>query len=206
MFKKADIIGSLVIGEAAALLMLLIGRNLALPQVVRQVLPWMPLVFPFCTLAAMLVGAAVGRSIFIVYQFTKFLLVGGLNFLIDLGTLNLCIHLTGISQGFYANVFKAIAFLVAVTFSFFWNKFWTFSALSTEGTGRQFAQFFIVTGIGFFINVGTFAFLNDWVGPQAAISATTWASVAAAGAAVVGLIWNFSGYKFLVFRRSESRI
>lgn len=88
--------------------------------------------------------------------------------------------------------------------SFLWNKFWTFRALSTENAGKQFVEFFIVSAVGLGVNVGTFALVNDVLGAQSGIDPQTWASVSAAGAAMVGLIWNFVGYKFIVFRR-ESR-
>lgn len=202
LVKKSDVVSSLVIGEAAALLMLGVGRNIALPEKVIAFLPSLPYTFPFLTLAVMLVGALAGRLAPFLHQLAKFSLVGGLNFLIDLGVLNLLIALTGITHGFFASTFKAAAFLVAVTSSFLWNKFWTFGATSVENAGRQFLQFFLVTLIGFLINVGAFLLLNDYVGPRAAIDPRTWASVSAAGAAALGLFWNFLGYRFLVFRKS----
>lgn len=200
--KKTDIVLSLVIGEAAALLMLGIGRNVALPERVTAFLPSLPYVFPLVTLVVMVAGTLASRLAPFLYQLAKFGLVGGLNFLIDLGVLNLMIALTGITHGFFASMFKAAAFLVAVISSFLWNKFWTFGVTSVENAGRQFLQFFIVTFVGFLINVGAFALLNDYIGPRAAIDARTWASVSAAGAAAAGLTWNFLGYRFLVFKKS----
>ena len=94
-----------------------------------------------------------------------------------------------------------IAFLVALTSSFLWNKFWTFQSLSTASVGLQFVEFFVVSAIGLGINVGTFTVLNDVVGPRGGIDARTWASVSAAGAAAIGLAWNFLGYKLFVFRK-----
>lgn len=201
--KRIDIIISLLIGEAAGLLMLAIGQNLLLPRGLARLLPLFPFGFPIFTLVVMLGGAIVGRRLAVAYQFAKFLLVGGLNFLIDLGVLNLLIFATDISTGFYATVFKAIAFLVAVISSFLWNKFWTFHALSVEHAGMQFTGFFAITLVGFFMNVGVFALVNDAIGSLAGIDPKTWASIAAAVAAIAGLVWNFLGYKFLVFRKAQ---
>lgn len=201
--RKTDIVVSLIIGEIAALLMLAVSRNIQLPGGVRLYLGYLPFLFPFFTLAAIAIGTLVGRALPFVYQLSKFTLVGGLNFLIDLGVLNLLISATGISQGLYANVYKAVAFLVAVTSSFLWNKFWTFRALSVEHAGRQFVEFFVITAVGFFINVGAFALLNDVVGPQNGIDPQTWASISAGGAAIFGLLWNFLGYKFFVFNKTR---
>lgn len=203
--KRIDIIVSLVIGEAAALLMLAIGRNLDLPSGLARLLPWLPFVFPFFTLAVIVVGAWLGRYRLGFYQLSKFGLVGGFNFLVDLGVLNLLLTLLGVTAGSYAVASKAVAFLIALTSSFLWNKFWTFRSLSTASVGLQFVEFFIVSVVGLTINVGVFAFLNNVVGPQAGIDAKTWASVSAAGAAIIGLAWNFSGYKIVVFRKQQRR-
>ena len=201
--KRIDIIASLVIGEAAAFLMIAIGRNLSLPRGPASLLPFLPFIFPFFTLAVMAVGSALARRLAVAYQLSKFFLVGGLNFLIDLGVLNFLIYLTDITAGFYAAVFKGLAFLVAMVSSFLWNKFWTFRALSVAQVGLQFAEFFAVTVVGFFINVGAFVLVNDWVGPPVSIPAKAWASIAAGSAAVIGLLWNFLGYKFFVFRKPQ---
>ena len=199
--SRGDIIASLIIGEASALLVLFIGRNIALPDKVAGYLYILPYVFPLLTAAVMVAGTILARVLPLFRQITKFSLVGGLNFLIDLSILNLLIAATGIASGFGANVFKGVAFIVAVVSSFLWNKFWTFQALSVDNAARQFLRFFTVTSIGFLINVGVFALFNNHLGPQAAIDPKTWASVSAAGAAGAGLIWNFLGYKFLVFRK-----
>lgn len=201
--KISDLAASIVIGEVAALLMVAISRNVTLPQGITPYIAWLPVAFPILTLIAMVVGSLLGRWVAVLYQLTKFTLVGGSNFLIDLGTLNVLIAFSGVATGFYANVFKALSFLVAVIWSFFWNKFWTFSARSVEHAGRQFTEFFAVTVVSFLINLGVFALLNDFVGARGGINPPTWASLSAAGAAVIGLIWNFIGYKFVVFRKEQ---
>lgn len=212
--KTIDAVLSLAIGELAAILMMAIGRNISLPEAVRVLMPWLILVFPIFTLITMAAGSVLGRYFYTVYQLSKFSLVGGLNFLIDLGILNLLIFATAISGGFYAAVFKALAFLAAMTSSFIWNKFWTFRALDTGRTGKQFMEFFTVSGVGLLVNVGAFEILNDAIGAQAplvlsltgqaGIDLKTWASISAAGAAVAGLMWNFIGYKFIVFRSKSA--
>ncbi len=204
MIKRIDLVWSLVIGEIAALLMLAVSKNVSIPAGILSRFYLLPYVFPVLTLLAMIVGALIGRAMPFVYQLVKFALVGGLNFLIDLGVLNFFISATGITSGFYASVFKAASFLTAVVSSFLWNKFWTFRALSVENAGQQFFQFFIVSLVGFLINVGVFALMNDVLGPQGRVDAKTWDSVSAAGAAAVGLVWNFLGYKFMVFKGEAS--
>lgn len=202
MIRRVDFLSALAIGALAGLLMLAIGRTLALPSGLDAFLLWLPFVFPAATLSVMTAGAVASARFGFLYQLTKFALVGGLNFLIDLGVLTLLIAATGIASGFYADAFKGASFLVAMSSSFLWNKFWTFRALSTADAGKQFAGFFAVTLGGFFINVGVFALLN-WLGPLG-LPPPAWASIAAGGAAIAGLIWNFLGYKFFVFRRADA--
>lgn len=194
---------SVVIGEAAALLIMAIGRNLALPSGPASLLPALPFVFPLFTLGVMAGGSLAGRRVGIAYQFSKFLLVGGLNFLIDLAVLNALIAFSGVTHGAVAVAFKGTSFVVAVISSFFWNKFWTFHAATLEHAGVQFAEFITVSVIGLLLNAGAFSLLNDALGPQAGIAPQAWASVSAGGAAIAGLIWNFIGYKFFVFRKLQ---
>lgn len=201
--KRTDVIVSLIIGELAAILAVAVSRSFPLPSGVAGAVLVLPLLLPALTFGVMAGGTILARRVPVAYQFSKFLLVGGLNFLIDLGVLNLLIALTGIASGFSASVAKGAAFLVAMSSSFLWNKFWTFRALSTEDVGRQFSEFFVVTLGGFLINVGTFALVNDLIGPPPGVPPRAWASAAAAAAAVGGLLWNFSGYKFFVFRRPK---
>jgi len=205
MIRKTDLIISIVIGVLAGVLISVIGQNIPeLSGTVRTVLPLMPILFPIVTLVGMLVAGLLSRFVPVLYQLAKFALVGGLNFLVDLGILNFLTAVSGISEGSGAVSFKAISFLVATTQSFFWNKHWTFRARVGEGGGIQFFQFLIVSTIGFFINLGIFTFVNDVIGPHGGISPKLWLNIAALAAAVVGLVWNFLGYKFFVFKKTAS--
>jgi putative flippase GtrA len=130
----------------------------------------------------------------IVRQFTKFFLVGTMNTLVDLGILNLLILISGISSGLEYSVFKGISFLVATTNSYFWNKRWTF-----KSSQKKFNQFLIISTIGFVINVGVASFLVNLIGPQAGLTTKVWANIGAISGSITGLLWNFVGYKYIVF-------
>jgi len=139
----------------------------------------------------------------IVSQAIKFILVGVLNTLVDLGVLNLLIWAFGIYSGFGYSAFKGISFTVAVINSYFLNKFWTFKMRETEGVKREFAQFFIVSLIGFGINVGVASFVVNVVGPQFGLGSKLWANVGAIYATFAAMSWNFLGYKFIVFKPNQ---
>lgn len=189
---KKDLIVSLVIGELCAWLIILIAKNL----LTNFSFWWLlPIVFPILCALGMLVALFFENRLRILYQFAKFFLVGGMNTLLDLGILNLLILLSGVGAGLFYTLFKGTSFVVATINSYYWNKFWTFKAAR-----GSFNQFLVVSGIGFLVNVGAATFIVNFVGPQFGLALKTWANVGAALGSVMGLLWNFVGYKFIVFK------
>jgi len=197
MLKKSDIIISIIIGFLIGVLFLIIFKNVEAEIPYRWLLP---IVFPFLTLLGIFLAAFIGRKLLIVWQAAKFLLVGALNTFIDLGVLNLLILISGIASGGLYSVFKGISFAIAVINSYFWNKFWTFKRSKTTAPGKEFLQFFIVSVIGFSINVGAASLVVNVIGPQFGLIAEVWANIGAIVAALCGMVWNFLGYKFIVFK------
>lgn len=203
----ADNILSLFIGEVCAWLIIFIGRNLAVENVGFQVLlpyfKYLPFVFPLICLAGMLIARLLRNLLPIIYQLAKFILVGGLNFLIDMGVLNFLIFSTGVSTGITQSGFKSLSFLVAVTNSYVWNRHWTFKNEAQESISQEFFQFFIITVIGFSINVGIDYILVNIVSPFWEMPLKTWAQFSALLATLVQLVLNFLGYKFIVFNTKK---
>lgn len=146
-------------------------------------------------IASLLVGLS---PVFL--QFAKFGAVGSLNTLLDIGILNILIFWSGIASGFWYSAFKGTSFVVAALSSYFWNKYWTFGDKASVTT-REVGTFFIVSIIGFFINVLTASILVNVLGPMGGISVTRWANIGAFVATIVALVWNFLGYKFAVFKK-----
>ncbi|MBI2626236.1 MAG: GtrA family protein [Candidatus Nealsonbacteria bacterium] len=136
-------------------------------------------------------------------QAIKFVLVGALNTLVDLGVLNLLIFTSGISTGFAYSAFKGVSFTVAVINSYFLNKFWTFKGQGGATARKEFTQFFIVSFVGFGINVGVASLVVNIIGPQLGIGDKLWANVGAICATFAAMTWNFLGYKFIVFKHAE---
>lgn len=135
-------------------------------------------------------------------QAVKFVLVGGLNTVIDFGVLNLLIFTTSIASGFGYAAFKGISFVAAVINSYFLNKFWTFK--SAGNSGKEFSQFFLVSLIGFGINVGVASLVVNAIANPfgfSGISDKIWANVGALAATFCAMAWNFIGYKFIVFKK-----
>ncbi len=137
-------------------------------------------------------------------QFIKFCMIGFMNFFIDLGVLNLLMFASGRSAGVHYTVFKAFSFLVAVTFSYFFNKYWAFRDKKRTHQARQFSQFLFVSIIGMIINVTTATAVVNIVAPRITfitLAGKVWGNLGAVAGAAIGLIWNFIGYKFWVFKK-----
>lgn len=210
-FNKADIIGSLAIGELSAWLLYIIGKvnaaELPLPQGIVSTFStlqgalMLAVALPILSVLGLYVAYFLAKFVKIIYQAAKFALVGVLNTFVDLGILNLFILLTGISAGTSYSMFKGVSFVVAALNSYVWNKWWTFES-KREKMGKEFSQFMIVSVIGFFLNVGTATLMVNVIGPQFGLAPALWANVGALAGTAVVFIWNFVGYKFWVFKTS----
>jgi len=140
----------------------------------------------------------------IIPQFAKFVLIGFMNFFIDIAVLNVEMAVSGKSTGAYYTAFKAFSFLCAVIFSYFFNKYWAFQDKKKTEQGKQFTQFLSVSIIGMIINVTTASLVVSFIAPAATfitLSGKLWGNLGAVGGSAVGLIWNFIGYKFWVFKK-----
>jgi putative flippase GtrA len=136
----------------------------------------------------------------IVVQFSKFVVVGFINTAIDFGVLNLLMFATGIREGAILFVLNAISFSVATTNSYLWNKYWTFRDKDSAKV-VEIGQFLVVSIIGALINSGIVFAISTFVDPMFGLSQAVWVNAAKVVATGISLIWNFLGYKFIVFKR-----
>ena len=202
---RKDLIFSLIVGGVSAWLILIISKNIEITNSFWQKFWWLtPFLLPVFTAGSLAIASLVAKKIAVVFQIAKFILVGGLNTLVDLGVLNLLIWFSGINAGWFYSAFKGISFVVAVVNSYFWNKFWTFRKTENQDDkieGGEFIKFFFVSAVGFVINVGSASFIVNFIGPLAGFSQNLWANIGALLAGFIGLAWNFLGYKFIVFKK-----
>ena len=199
--KKSDIIYPLIIGEAIALIFLGISSSLDLPPIVNNLAKYFPLILPLLSVFGIFIASFLGRKIPVLFQLAKFVLVGALNTFVDLGVLNLLMFVFNVSIGWLYSIFKAISFTCSVFHSYFWNKFWTYGKKETGVEAKELGKFFLIAGIGFILNVGIASFVVNIIGPQFGLSVKIWANIGAIIATVCVFMWNFLGYKFLVFKK-----
>ena len=225
--KRSDIIASLVLGEIATWLILAVIKTI-LPLFYEQfrslLLIGLPIIFPILCLIFLYLAFLIARKITVIRQASKFVLVGGLNTLVDWGVLSFLIFafqkylnigsshvifsIFSVTIIFYS-LFKAISFILATTNSYIWNKFWTFKRKTTEKLSKEFLQFIVISIIGFLINVGLASFVFKFIPPFGGLNINQWAIFSAATATVVSMVWNFLGYKFIVFdvkSKTESNV
>ncbi len=213
-WRKTDLISALIIGEMVAWLAFTILKTLELDFWTWGLylgLPPLPnfwcgglflaVIVPIAAAISLYITYVLGKKVPVIFQAGKFATVGISNTLIDWGALNLQILLTGITAGLFYPVFKGVSFLIAIINSFLWNKFWTFKKIKVEKTGTEFLQFLIISAIGLVINVGIASLAVNLIGPQAGISPKIWATVGALIATMFSMVWNFLGYKFIVFKK-----
>ncbi|MFA9262577.1 MAG: GtrA family protein [Undibacterium sp.] len=140
-----------------------------------------------------------------VKQFSKFIIVGGVNTGIDFAVLNVLMYVTHINSGPTLFFLNCISFSVAVVNSYYMNRRWTFRE-ANEGLGDkkpavQFSQFFIVSIIGILINGGILTLITTFIPAPFGLGAQLWANAAKLCATGASLVWNFVGYKLFVFKK-----
>jgi putative flippase GtrA len=137
----------------------------------------------------------------VLLQIFSFAVIGVGNTLLDFIILNILLWTTQIFSGPWLFIFNVISFSIATTNSYYWNKRWTFKNKSKDKTPVLFSQFFIVSIIGAAINSTTVYLIATYTDPILGLSDGLWANVAKIIATALSLIWNFLGYKFIVFKK-----
>lgn len=152
---------------------------------------------PFC----LWIAFEIGKRYLFVFQLAKFLLIGVLATIFDLGTLSAFIAYFGISSGLFYLLFKGISFIIATILKYIPDKFWAFKKHETTSMAREFYQFFAVTLTGLVINVLVAHLIVNVAGPQFGLPSQLWGNLGGIGAVIVTFAWNFIGYKFIVFKK-----
>lgn len=199
MITKQDYAIASLVGFLVGIFAIPTVINLALGGKLLLVL--LPLVGAILFTVGMVVGGVLARRISFFTQLSKFAAVGFLNTAIDFGVLNLLSMVTGVTEGFKIGGVNVPGFMVAVVNGYFWNQLWVFRARSEgEGILHDFPKFLAVTVFGLLINSSIVVFLTTYIDPIANVPKETWLNLAKVAATAISMVWNFIGYKFLVFR------
>lgn len=202
-FKK-DFWGAIFIGILASIFSLFFIKNLN--EIINKKLPWLsqnafwliPLFFVLLCALGIILARFFAKRIPVFYQFIKFAEVGGLNFLVDNGTLNLFMWLLNTTSGLSYSIAKSVSVLIAMTNSYLWNKFWVFESQKKDAT-KEAGQFYIVSFIGYLINVGVASLLVNYLSLPWDIKII--GNMSSIFGSICALFWNFIGYKYWVFKK-----
>jgi len=175
-------------------------------------------IIPFFFIATPL-GAAIAirlsQKISIIWQLAKFIVIGVLNTVVDLGFLSFLTFLfksyvdlnstdtflmLGASTITFYSVYKGLSFIVANVNSYYWNKYWTFEE-NIKKSSSEIVQFFVVSLLGFLINITTASYVFGAINPIGGLNSDQWGLIGAAIGSIAGLLWNFIGYKLWVFKK-----
>jgi putative flippase GtrA len=127
-------------------------------------------------------------------QFIKFCFVGGIGFVVDTGSLAILNRGFGLDR-VTARILSEFAF--GMTTTWLLNRSLTFRDQRGGSIWAEYLRFAAANGIGNLLNFGTYTVLVENVAlfhraPELGIVAGT----------AVGLIFNFTGSKYFVFRRA----
>ncbi|KRR16780.1 dolichol monophosphate mannose synthase [Bradyrhizobium lablabi] len=123
-------------------------------------------------------------------RFVLFAAVGGLGLFVHLAALGLALKVFGLSF----LVAQSIAVLVAMTFNFNVNNFFTYRDRRLTGRGLVYGllSFYLICLVGAFANVGVGTYIYD-------ANITWW--VAGVAGAVVGAVWNYAVSSVFTWRK-----
>jgi putative flippase GtrA len=196
--KKIDIVLGLITGEITAWFFYILLKDIVRINNLGLILA---VSFPILTVICLWLSWFLGKRFLWIFQMAKYLLIGVLATIADLGVLNLLMWISGVATGVSFSAFKGISFVMATTAKYFGDKFWAFEKTERAGMGKEFSQFFIVTLIGLGLNVGAASLVVNVIGSQFGMSEKLWANVGGIAAAFAVTAWNFIGYKFFVFKK-----
>ncbi len=205
MLTKKDYLLVSIIGFFFGLFSLPILKNIKISGLPITITAGIAIVIFFIlfAIAALWISSLIAKKIPVFLQIAKFAATGALNTFIDLGILNILLIAFSVTAGVWYAVFKGISFTVATINSYLWNKYWTFESKANANV-KEFGQFLVVSVIGFGVNVASASFIVNVIHPLAGFTPARWANVGALSATIISLVWNFIGYKFIVFKKHEN--
>ena len=136
-------------------------------------------------MASSLLSAPAQRT---VQQFARYLVVGGLAFLVDLGTLYALTEFAGL----HYLVSAAVAFLLGSAVNYALSRMWVFDRRVIQNTSLEILAFTAIGIVGLGLNEAIIWFIHEPMHFHYLA-----AKIVSGG---IVLIWNFGARKFLLFR------
>lgn len=128
----------------------------------------------------------------LIHELAKFGSVGAIAFVITTGTANVLHGALGVGP----LTSNGIATVIATTFAYFANRYWTFRHRDRSGLGREYALFFVLNGIGLVITE-VFIGFTHYVLDQRSLIAFNIAQIIGTGVATLFRYWSYKRWVFL---------
>lgn len=204
MLTKKDYYLISLIGFSIAVFLVPIGKNVVPVKYITYFNLATILILAVVLVAisnlALFVASRLNEKISFALQVAKFVAVGGFNTLLDWSVLAILIYFTGFDSGLYYFLFKSVSFVVANFASYFWNKFWVFQ-VEKKSDSKEFFSFISVSVIGLLLNASIALVVVESFQWVSVVNSKQLAIIGAGIATIISLVWNFFGYKILVFKK-----
>ncbi|WP_081903702.1 GtrA family protein [Microbispora rosea] len=139
-----------------------------------------------------LLRRAYERFAALIHELIKFGLVGAIAFVIDFGGTNLLRFGVGMGPLFS----KVVATIVAATFAYLGNRFWTYRHREQSGLAREYVLFFVLNGFGLLPPLLLIGFVTYSLGLHDAVSYNI-AQFVGVGLGTLFRLWSYKKWVFL---------
>ena len=124
----------------------------------------------------------------LLHQFTRYLVAGGLAFVVDFGSLYLLTEFAGL----HYLISAAVAFLFGLVTNYCLSRLWVFDRRTMENVAVEFVIFAVIGIVGLGLNEVIIWFVREKIHFHYMIGKMISAGIV--------LIWNFGARKFVLFR------
>ncbi len=169
---------------------------------------WLLGVIPVIWLLGILLGRILSVKIPFMIQFARYVAAGFLSFSIDFAVYNILLSYFGVTSGPKLVLSKGISFMTGNFNAYTWNHFWVFGDKRdpNESILKEYGRFLSVSVVGLVINVAVTVFFTDIIGVRGGFTPEAWANIAGVIAVAAVILWNFAGYKLIVFKKKQLAI
>lgn len=152
------------------------------------------ILLPILSVAGLWICYKIAEKYFFVRQVGKFVLAGAFADVVDIKIFQAIFLFFP-----FPITLKAASFILATFVKYFLDKHWSFEKPEPKDMHKEMAKFFMIAMGGLAINVVSFYFFTK-INVQA-MPARLWMELCIIFAAFAAAIWNFLGYKFVVFKK-----
>ena len=207
-FSRKDFYFSIITGLITGFIAWRIFLFLKLPEFYDFSWALLLVAVPVLWILGVNLGYFLGQWLAFFNQFGKFSAVGFTNAAVYFGILNVLISWSDVNKGIWYSVFVAVAFIIATFHSYFWNKYWVFSAEggpasggNNKISGEELGKFFTAYVVAGLVNTGIASGLVNLLDPMFSLSSDQWANIGGVAGSAVALVVSFIGVKIAVFKK-----